>query len=184
MNHLASQQWVNFQKADSEILVQWWVNVRVCGICCNIKGEAVEDVRRGGIWPKQEVDRYIMKDGYDKWDKEAFMKAREEVVSVCNIWRVENWMRILTTWVKKYLTGIVQKGWEWDPLQVRGDNDSLNIWVDGSAVVILLAVIGKSIVRSVQEECVKVLFVQTMPSQASIWAHRYTLEALALAPYF
>lgn len=61
------------------------MNVRVCGICCNIKREAVEDVKRGGIWPKQEVDRYIMKDGYDKGDKEVFMKAREKVVSVCNI---------------------------------------------------------------------------------------------------
>lgn len=51
--------------------------MRVCGICCNIKGEAVENVKRGGIRPKQEVGRYVMKDGYDRWCKEAFIKARE-----------------------------------------------------------------------------------------------------------
>lgn len=33
-----------------------------CGMCCHIKGEAVEGVKRGGIWPKREVDRYVMKD--------------------------------------------------------------------------------------------------------------------------
>lgn len=71
--------------------------MRVCGICYNIKGEAVEDVKRRGIWPKREVDRYVMKNGYDKWHEEAFMKAKEKGVSVCKAQRVENWMRILTT---------------------------------------------------------------------------------------
>ena len=59
--------------------------MRVCGLCCNIKDEAVVDVKKRGIWPKWEVDRYVMKDEYDKWDKEAFMKAREKVVSVCKV---------------------------------------------------------------------------------------------------
>lgn len=50
-------------------------------------------------------------------------------------------------------------------------------------MVILLAVIRKIIARNLQEEHFKAVFVQTMPSQASFWAHRYTLVALALAPY-
>lgn len=41
--------------------------MRVCGIRCNIKGEAVEDVKRGETRPKQEGERYMLKDGYDKW---------------------------------------------------------------------------------------------------------------------
>lgn len=31
-------------------------------MCCNIKDEAVEDLKRGGIRPKQEVGRYVLKD--------------------------------------------------------------------------------------------------------------------------
>lgn len=73
MNQLASQQWVSFQEADSGIFVYGQVNVRGCGISCNIKGEAVEDVKGRGIWPKQEVDRYVVKDSYDKWDKKEFV---------------------------------------------------------------------------------------------------------------
>lgn len=68
-------------------------------------------------------------------------------------------------------------------LKVQGDNDNLIIRVDGSTVVILLAVIRKIIARNLQEEHFKAVFVQTMPSQASFWAHRHTLVALALALY-
>lgn len=65
-------------------------------------------------------------------------------------------------------------------LEVQGDNDNLIVRIDRSTVIILLTVIRKHIVKNVHKEHV---FVQTVPSQASFWAHRYTLEALTFAPY-
>jgi len=61
MNQLASHRCVSFQEADGEIFLQRQVNVRVCGIRCSIKDEAVEDVKRGRIWPKREAGRKVMK---------------------------------------------------------------------------------------------------------------------------
>lgn len=74
------------------------------------------------IRPKQEIGTYMLKDGYNKWCKKAFIKARGNVFYFHNIWRVEYWKRILALFIKKQLRDFVptylqNKYWGWDPIR-------------------------------------------------------------------
>lgn len=162
-------------------------------MCRDIKREAVEDVKRGRICPKQDIDRYVMKDvwfllimtsGTRKhlWRPERrwYQYARCEELRIGWEFELREWKSILQMLCRKIWKTKVGNEVQ---LEVQSDNDSLIIWIVGSTVVILLTVVRERIARNAQEEHFKAYFVQTIPSQASFWAHRHTLEVLVLSPY-